>query len=166
MYPNLDLLEKNLSLLFVGYNPSIVTAETGHHYANPTNRFWKILYLSGITDRLYSPQEDYKLLQEGIGFTNIVERPTKAASEITKEEYKLGRMELIKKIRLYKPKIVCFVGKGVYLHYSGKREANWGKQPDSLIEGVIEFAAPSSSGLVRMKLDQITNIYKEVHDYM
>ena len=39
-----DHLANNLQILFVGFNPSIRSAETGHHFANPNNRFWKILF--------------------------------------------------------------------------------------------------------------------------
>ncbi len=123
MEPIKDHLKKNLDLLFVGFNPSIRSGETGHHFANPNNRFWKILHESGITPRKYAATEDYKLLELGYGMTNIVPRPTKAADEITKEEYKEGRAELIKKIAELKPKVICFVGKGVYQEYSRKKTA-------------------------------------------
>ncbi|WP_147534818.1 G/U mismatch-specific DNA glycosylase [Bacillus marasmi] len=157
-----DHLKEGLSILFVGFNPSIKSSETGHHFANPNNRFWKILHQSGITPRKYTTEEDVKLLELGYGFTNIVARPTKAADEITSEEYKQGRNELIKKINHYHPKIVCFVGKGVYQQYGGKKQVNWGVQTGSVVWGTIDFVAPSSSGLVRMKLDDIVDIYKEL----
>lgn len=123
MGPIKDYLKENLDLLFVGFNPSIRSGETGHHFANPNNRFWKILHESGITPRKYNAAEDYKLLDLGYGMTNIVARPTKATDEITREEYKEGRAELINKISELKPKVVCFVGKGVYQEYSRKKVA-------------------------------------------
>lgn len=157
-----DHLAENLKILFVGFNPSIRSSELGHHYANPNNRFWKILFEAGITSRKYEPIEDAKLLELGFGFTNIVERPTKAADEITKEEYKEGREILKRKIELYRPKIVCFVGKGVFQEYSGQKAAQWGKQNESVVSGVIDFVAPSSSGLVRMKMNEIVDIYRKL----
>src|SRR5690606_20291241 len=138
---------------------------TCHHYANPNNRFWKILEESGLTPRRYSPYEDFKLLLEyGYGFTNIVSRPTKSAEEITKEEYQVGRENLRRKIEEYKPKIACFVGKGVYLEYSEKKTAPWGIQGEGIVKGVIDFVAPSSSGLVRMKFEEIIYIYKKLKE--
>jgi len=157
-----DHLAENLKILFVGFNPSIRSSELGHHYANPNNRFWKILFEAGITSRKYEPIEDSKLLELGFGFTNIVERPTKAADEITKEEYKEGREILKRKIELYRPNIVCFVGKGVFQEYSGQKAAQWGKQNESVVPGVIDFVAPSSSGLVRMKMNEIVDIYRKL----
>lgn len=160
--PIADHLRKNLDVIFVGFNPSIRSSQTGHHYANPNNRFWRILFESGITPRKYETTEDYKLLELGYGMTNIVARPTKAADEITKDEYLQGKQELKQKIETYHPKIVCFVGKGVYQQYSGKKELPWGRQEESVISGTIDFVAPSSSGLVRMKMDEVVDIYKEI----
>ena len=162
MKPIPDHIKENLDVLFVGFNPSIRSSETGHHFANPTNRFWSILYKAGITDRKYLPTEDFKLLDIGYGFTNIVARPTKNAQEISAEEYRTGREQLKAKISKYLPKIVCFVGKGVYQEYSGRRNVEWGRQSESIIPGVIDFVAPSSSGLVRMSVDDIADIYSEL----
>jgi TDG/mug DNA glycosylase family protein len=162
MEPIKDHVKEHLDLLFVGFNPSIRSSETGHHFANPNNRFWTILYRAGLTPRKYHPEEDGSLLDLGYGLTNIVARPTKAAQEITKEEYEEGREELKKKIIRYKPKIVCFVGKGVYEQYSKKKSVPWGVQTESVVPGTLEFAAPSSSGLVRMKLDDLVAIYEEL----
>ncbi|ESU33913.1 hypothetical protein G3A_03720 [Bacillus sp. 17376] len=162
MEPISDHLREDLDVIFVGFNPSIRSSETGHHYANPNNRFWKILFEAGITPRKYDSSEDYQLLNLGCGMTNIVARPTKAADEITKEEYQQGKLELRKKIEKYSPKIVCFVGKGVYQQYSGKKDIPWGKQDEPVVAGTVDFVAPSSSGLVRMKMDEVVKIYKEL----
>lgn len=162
MNPVDDHLAENLKVLFVGFNPSIRSSELGHHYANPNNRFWKILYEAGLTERKYEAAEDAQLLEIGYGFTNIVERPTKAADEITKDEYREGREVLKQKIEMYRPKVVCFVGKGVYQEYSGRKSAPWGKQVDETVPGVIDFVAPSSSGLVRMKINEIVEIYRQL----
>ena len=92
--------------------------------------------------------------------TNIVERPTKDASEITKEEYREGRILLKEKLETYRPRIACFVGKGVYQQFSGKKKVPWGWQEESTVPGIRDFTAPSSSGLVRMKVDEISAIYR------
>lgn len=166
MKPIPDHLQEGLRILFVGYNPSIRSGETGHHYANPNNRFWNILYQAGITPRKMTPEEDISLLSMGFGFTNIVARPTKTALEITKEEYEQGKMILKDKIEYYRPKVVCFVGKGVYEQFSGKRKINWGIQPSPVVPGIHEFVAPSSSGLVRMGIKEVVEIYKEIQVFL
>jgi TDG/mug DNA glycosylase family protein len=157
-----DHIEEDLQILFVGYNPSIRSGETGHHYANPSNRFYRILLQAGLTPRLYKPQEDGDLLQIGYGFTNIVSRPSLTAAEITAEEYRDGRRILKEKIQTCRPKVVCFVGKGVYEQYSGRRGISWGRQPNPMVDGVIDYVCPSSSGLVRMKLEEMVAIYSGI----
>ncbi|WP_050184244.1 mismatch-specific DNA-glycosylase [Domibacillus robiginosus] len=162
MKPIKDHVKEHLDILFVGFNPSVRSGETGHHFANPNNRFWKILFEAGLTSRKFTAVEDNQLLELGYGLTNIVARPTKTADEITKEEYQKGRLLLKKKIERYRPKIVCFVGKGVYQEYSGRKQIPWGSQPASVIPGTLDFVAPSSSGLVRMKMEEIVSIYKQL----
>jgi double-stranded uracil-DNA glycosylase len=162
MQPLPDHLRKDLDIVFIGFNPSLKSGEVGHNYANRSNRFWKILHLSGLTPRQYAPEEDSSLLKLGYGLTNIVERPTKEAADITKEEYEEGRGILNQKLQNYSPHIACYVGKGVYQQFSQKRKISWGVQEESLVGGVIDFVAPSSSGLVRMKIDEIVDIYKEL----
>ena len=161
-----DHLQDNLKILFVGFNPSIRSSETGFHYANPNNRFWKILYEAGLTPRRFRPEENSDLLALGYGLTNIVERPTKEAAEISKEEYAEGAKLLEQKIRQFRPKVVCFVGKGVYQQFSKRKAVAWGVQKESVIPGVVEYVAPSSSGLVRIKLTDIVEIYNGLNNYI
>ncbi|MDN7227442.1 G/U mismatch-specific DNA glycosylase [Planococcus liqunii] len=166
MEPIPDHMQKDLKVLFVGFNPSIRSSETGFHYANPTNRFWKILYEAGLTSRKYAPDENNELLELGYGLTNIVDRPTKEAAEISKTEYAEGAAILQRKIKMYQPKAVCFVGKGVYQEYSKKRSIQWGVQENPVVPDTIEYVCPSSSGLVRMKLDDIVEIYKGLKKFI
>lgn len=157
-----DHLQEGLRVVFVGFNPSLRSGETGHHYANPNNRFWTILHQAGLTPRKYRPEEDRQLIELGYGLTNIVARPTRAAAEISPEEYEQGRQELLDKIRRFRPRVVCFVGKGVYEQYSGRKNISWGVQAEGKVPGVKEFVAPSSSGLVRMSLPEVVAIYREL----
>jgi TDG/mug DNA glycosylase family protein len=164
MGPIPDRIAEGLRILFIGYNPSLRSGETGHHYANPSNRFWGLLYRAGITERKLRPEEDQTLLEKGMGFTNIVARPTKTAAEITREEYEEGRAILRKKLEKYKPQVACYVGKGVYEAFSGMKKMDWGLQPSSVVEGVKDYVCPSSSGLVRMPIQEVTEIFKGLNE--
>jgi len=157
-----DYLKPGLKIIFVGFNPSLRSAETGHHFANPSNRFWKIIYQAGLTPRLYRAAEDATLLELGYGLTNIVARPSRAASDISRDEYQAGAEILARKIARYKPHTVCYVGKGVYQYYSARNAVEWGYQEQSMVQGVLDFVAPSSSGLVRMSSEQVTKIYRSL----
>ena len=163
-----DHLEQGLQIIFIGFNPSIRSGELGHHYANPRNNFWRILHHSGLTPRLYDASEDKELLKLGYGFTNIVARPTRGAEDITREEYNRGRELLRNKLEQYRPEVACFVGKGVYTEFSRKPKAEWGFQDDTepVVDGVREFVAPSSSGLVRMPISDIVGIYQRLHNFL
>jgi len=161
-----DHLEEGLSIVFIGFNPSLRSGEVGHHYANPRNNFWRILLASGLTPRLYAPAEDRELLKLGYGFTNIVARPTREAAEITRGEYAEGRRQLLAKLTKYRPRVACFVGKGVYVEYSGRREMPWGFQDEPVLTGQQEFVAPSSSGLVRMPMEEKVAIYRKLADFL
>jgi len=158
-----DHLDYGLTIIFIGFNPSLRSGEVGHHYANPRNNFWRILHQSGLTPRLYEAAEDGELLKLGYGFTNIVARPTRGAEDITREEYRAGRETLREKLQKYRPQVACYVGKGVYTEFSGRTKAKWGLQPDSVVDGVRDFVAPSSSGLVRMPMGEIVSIYRELY---
>lgn len=161
-----DHLDYGLSILFIGFNPSLTSGETGHHYAYKGNRFWRILERSGLTPRLYAPEEDGDLLKLGYGFTNIVARPTRGVEDITREEYAEGRLILKQKLEEYRPQVACFVGKGVYAQYSKRGETDWGFQDDPVVPEIHEFVAPSSSGLVRMSMDEIVAIYAQLSEFV
>jgi TDG/mug DNA glycosylase family protein len=157
-----DSVAQGLKILFIGYNPSLTSGEVGHNYAGKNNRFWKLLHDAGLTERKMSPTEDRNLIPLGYGFTNIVARPTRRADEITKQEYAEGRVLLAQKLQTYRPQVACFVGKGVYEQYARQKDIPWGRQPQATVEGVVDFVAPSSSGLVRMPYPEILQIYQEL----
>ena len=108
-----DLLAPDLKLLFCGYNPSLVSGRSGHHYAHPGNRLWRVLFAVGITDRLYRPEEDARLLDLGIGFTNLCPQPTRRADELTREEIRAGSEALRAKLGRFRPRAVAYTGIGV-----------------------------------------------------
>ncbi|PSN67101.1 DNA glycosylase [Corynespora cassiicola Philippines] len=113
--PLVDILEPNLICVFVGTNPGVQTATAGHAYAHPSNHFWRLLHASGLTDRRLKPDEDRSLpARYCMGNTNIVDRPSKDAAELSKEEMAAGTANLDAKFLKYKPEAVCIVGKGIW----------------------------------------------------
>src|SRR5437016_10619218 len=81
-----DVIAPNLDVLFVGINPGLYTAAVGHHFARPGNRFWPALHAAGFTDRLLAPHQERELLKARCGITNVVNRATVEASELSHEE--------------------------------------------------------------------------------
>lgn len=156
-----DLLKPGLTLVFCGYNPSLTSGQSGHHYAHPGNRFWRVLYTSGITDRLYKPEEDEQLPDMlGIGFTNLAPRPTRRADELTREEIRAGAKELRIKLERFEPLVVAYTGIGVYKWFRATSKVSWGVQEDPAVPGVTDVVVPSPSGLNRMRFEELVEHYR------
>ncbi|KAG5976345.1 hypothetical protein E4U55_007359 [Claviceps digitariae] len=110
-----DALGPNLLVLFIGLNPGISTALTGHAYAHPSNLFWKLLHSSGITPRRCHPHEDASLPGlYALGLTNIVSRPSRNGSQLSRAEMDEGVSLLEDKARRWRPESVCVVGKSIW----------------------------------------------------
>jgi TDG/mug DNA glycosylase family protein len=155
-----DLLKPDLKLLFCGYNPSLRSGDTGHHYAHPGNRFWRVLHASGVTHRLYASEEGEKLLDLGIGFTNLCSRPTRRADELTREEIRAGAEELRIRLEDLKPRVVAYTGIGVYKWFRATSKASWGVQENSTLPDVTDVVVPSPSGLNRMRFEELVEHYR------
>jgi double-stranded uracil-DNA glycosylase len=158
--PTIDLLRPGLRLLFCGYNPSLTSGREGHNFAHPGNRFWRVLAAAGITERLYRPDEDRSLLEQGIGFTNIVARPTRRADELGAEEIAEGAALLRARLETFRPRAVAYTGIGVYRWLHRRRDIGWGVQMLSTVPGIVDVVVPSPSGLNRMSLAQLVEHYR------
>ena len=159
-----DAIAPGLLVLFVGLNPGIETARTGHAYAHPSNLFWKLLFSSGVTPRPCRAHEDRDLpLLYGLGFTNIVARPSRNGSELSRAEMDDGVAALHGKARRWRPEAVCVVGKSIWesvwrvrhgravgaaFKYGWQDEdENMGADPGVGWPGTRVFVASSTSGL-------------------
>jgi double-stranded uracil-DNA glycosylase len=124
-----------------------VSAERGHHYARPGNRFWRALHESGFTPRLMSPEEDGDLPALGIGLTNVVDRPTRAAAELSDDELRAGAAALEKLARSTGVAVVAVVGLGAYRVGFGRPDATVGLQAGEKIGEADAWVLPNPSGL-------------------
>lgn len=155
-----DLLEPGLKLVFCGYNPSLRSGHTGYHYAHPGNRFWRVLFAAGLTERLYAPEEDARLLGLGIGFTNLCPRPTRRADELSREEIRAGAEALWATLERYRPRAVAYTGIGVYRWFRATSKVTWGVQEAPAVPSVTDVVVPSPSGLNRMIFDELVEHYR------
>ena len=101
-------------MLFVGINPGVRSALTGHHFAGYSNRFWKLLFESGLVPQRITFEDDDRLPEWGYGITNVVPRATPGMSDLTRDEYQDGARTLLKKIRRYRPALVALIGVTVW----------------------------------------------------
>ena len=104
------IVAPGLRLLFVGINPSLRSAEAGHHFARPGNRFYPALYAAGLTPRLLRPDEDGLLPEFGLGVTNLAWRATRDAGQLSREELRAGAAELERDVARYAPRVVAMLG--------------------------------------------------------
>ena len=157
-----DLFTPGLKILFSGINPSLYSAAVGHHFARPGNRFWPALHTAGFTPRLVSPFEDRLLLDLGYGITNVVERPTASADELSSEEFVEGGRRLEAKIQCNHPTVVAFLGITAYRSAYNRPRATIGLQPEK-ISGSILWVLPNPSGLnAHYQLIDLARLYGEL----
>jgi TDG/mug DNA glycosylase family protein len=109
-----DRLRPGLGVLLVGINPGVQSALTGHHFAGFSNRFWKLLYESGLVSEPITHLDDARLPEFGIGVTNLVARPSPGIADLRPAEYLAGWEALARKIRRYRPRMVALVGVTLY----------------------------------------------------
>jgi TDG/mug DNA glycosylase family protein len=142
-----DVIAPGLRILFCGINPGLYTAFSGNHFAGPGNRFYPALYAGGFTPRLYRPDEKNLLLQHGLGITNVVPRASRAADELTAEEYRKGAEALNRKVRRYAPRWLAVLGIGAYRTAFARSKAQSGEQLDHQIGTTRVYVLPNPSGL-------------------
>lgn len=133
-------------MLFCGINPGLLTAETGHHFARPGNRFWPVLHRSGFTPRRFAPAEQHLLPQLGLGITNVVARPSARADELTAEEFREGGALLTAKVARLAPSWLAVVGITAYRAAFAERRAVVGPQ-ERTVGGARVWVLPNPSGL-------------------
>jgi TDG/mug DNA glycosylase family protein len=157
-----DVLAPGLDLVFVGINPGLYSAAVGHHFARPGNRFWKALRASGFTDHEWSPFDDQDLPTLGLGITNLVDRTTASAAELTADELRTGRSALEAKIARFRPDIVAILGITAYRAGFDHTEAELGPQDDALAESAV-WVLPNPSGLnAHHQLDDLARRFAEL----
>lgn len=157
-----DHLRPGLKLVVVGINPGTRSGSTGHHYAWPGNHFWPLMYQSGLIPEPLTFAEDHRVLEWGIGLTNLCDRPSREASELSRDELAAGAVALRAKLSAIRPLVVCFNGKGIYEVFAGRKDVQFGIQPETY-EGSALFVLPSSSArTAAYQRDAKLRSYKEL----
>lgn len=141
-----DVIAPGLRVLFCGINPGLYSGYTGYHFARPGNRFWPTLFSAGFTPRLLRPEEERELLPLGFGITNLVERATATAAELSPEELRLGGQRIAVKAGAYRPKVVAVLGITAFRAAFAQPGAVLGEQPDRLADARV-WVLPNPSGL-------------------
>lgn len=139
-------------LVFVGINPGLWTAATQTHFAHPGNRFYPALHRAGITDRELdragglTEADRRHLVDRGVAITNVVERATARASELSRAELREGGERLVARLERWRPGVVAVAGVTAYRTAFDRPRATLGRQSGTLA-GAELWVVPNPSGL-------------------
>jgi TDG/mug DNA glycosylase family protein len=157
-----DVIASHLKILFVGINPGLYSGATGHHFARPGNRFWPALAASGLTPKQLFPYDERELLRYGLGITNVVNRATASAAELSQKELIAGGRRLVAKLRRYRPGIVAVLGIQAYKGAFGQQRVAIGRQLEPL-GGCALWVLPNPSGLnANYQREDFARLFRQV----
>jgi TDG/mug DNA glycosylase family protein len=156
-----DVIAPDLRVLFCGINPGLYSAWSGHHFARPGNRFWPTLHASGFTPRLFHPSEELQLLALGLGITNVAERPSATADELTLAELIAGGKTLARRVQKHHPRWLAVLGVTAYRAAFAEPKAAMGLQPRTIGDTRI-WVLPNPSGLnAHYGRDDLARVFAE-----
>jgi TDG/mug DNA glycosylase family protein len=157
-----DVIAPDLRILFVGINPGLWSGATGHHFARPGNRFWRAIHEAGLTPTLLSPDQQDELPGYGIGITNLVNRTTARADELTPDELRTGGQTLAEKVERYRPAKVAFLGVSTYRVAFDEPKAVAGRQARRIGQSEV-WVLPNPSGLnAHYQLPALAEAYSQL----
>ena len=159
-----DVISASLNVIFCGINPGMRSASVGLHFANRSNRFWRVLHLAGFTGRRLQPEEAHFLLDYGCGITSAVARPTISAIDLSRADYIAARPLLERKITKYRPRYLAFLGKPACSVFLNQRNLSWGLQSTTL-GGSAVWVLPNPSGLnCAFTIRMLTDAYRQLFE--
>lgn len=163
-----DLLGPDCRLLFVGINPGLYTAAVQTHFAHPGNRFWPAMHRAGLTEYQvdrgagFTDEDRDYLTGRGIGITNLVNRATARASELSDDELREGGKRLVRLVDEVEPGVVAIVGVTAYRTAFDRPRAELGLQPELLGNAEL-WAVPNPSGLnAHETVDSLADWYRQL----
>ena len=144
----IDHIKPGVRILFVGINPGLRSAATGHHFAGYSNRFWRLVFESKLAPEQLTHQDDWRLPEWGLGLTNIVQRPSAGISGLKPRDYVAGRKRLVATVKHYRPHVVALLGVTIYRTVFPEYRVgriSLGLQPKTLADRPV-FVLPNPSG--------------------
>jgi TDG/mug DNA glycosylase family protein len=138
-----DVLAAGLRVVFCGINPGRVSAAAGAHFANPRNDFWRLLHEAGFTPRLVAPEEQFEVVELGIGLTNAAPRTTPGSGDLRAADFEGSAARLALLAEELRPRWLAFVGKEAY-RGAFRERPELGEQERRLGETRL-FVLPSTS---------------------
>jgi TDG/mug DNA glycosylase family protein len=165
-----DRVRPPVRVLFVGINPGVRSAAIGHHFAGYSNRFWRLLYESGLTPDRLKAEDDARLCEWGYGITNLIARCTPGIDTLRPAEYVAGVRRLKQKVRRWKPQVVVFAGvtlyRAVFRPAAASGPVRLGLQREKL-EGADVFVVPNPSGRnANYSYEEMLAVFRALRKYL
>ena len=165
-----DYLRPGLSIVSIGLNPSLPSVRDGFYFANPRNRFWRALNASGLAAELMEPgitATETLFNQYGIGFTDVVKRPTAGGNELRAADYREWAPLLKQKIECYAPTVAWFHGKQAYVNYLRyaedlREQPEWGAQLFAIGKSRVFVTPNPSPANAAYSLDALGDWYRQL----
>ena len=170
-----DSLRPGMRLLSIGLNPSLPSVVAGFYFANPRNRFWKVLNASGLLSQPVEPGPDAMALlleREGMGFTDLVKRPTRGAADLRAKDYRAATPHLRALIDQYQPYCAWFHGKLAYsyfVRYGGVEvtgDIDWGLQSQRIGASRIFVTPNPSPANAVFSVTDLVRAYQDLAEYL
>ena len=169
-----DYIRKNLRILSIGINPGRISSERGFVFAHPRNRFWPAFNAAGLVPETLTPSiAAVERLYEhyGIGFTDVVSRPTPQANALTAADWRAGAPVLWEKLEHYQPNIAWFHGRlalNNFLKYTtpAARTEDWGLQMLRIGDTRIFLSPSPSPANASISLEFLIDNYRVLRDLL
>ena len=148
-----------MKLVIVGCHPTESSVRVGHYYSGRENEFWPLLFTSGVVPEPLDYRDDKRVIEFGIGLTDLVKRPSKTPVELTREDFAEGRIVLSQKLEEFAPRVVAFNGRLTYEQFA-QRKCRYGIQKELLYGARIYVlpATPSPNSNAREKLQHFRKL--------
>ena len=162
-----DYLAPGLAIVFVGLNPGLYSAEVGHYFATSRNRFWEAVNRSGLLYKPLTARDDHRALEQGIGFTDVVKRTSRGASDLRVADFRRWAPVLKKKLERFRPLIVCFQGATAYRGYLKHADGvdvrpELGRQPRTIGSSVVFLVPNPSPANAVFSLEALVGWYRKL----
>jgi double-stranded uracil-DNA glycosylase len=175
-----DLLQPGLQLVFVGINPSVYSVQRGHYFARSTSRFWPAFSRSKLSRPVRTAlgremlgfEDDVRLLDFGIGFTDVVKTPSTNAASLKPSDYALWAPRLLDRLEACGASMVCFHGVTGYRAFaryaldSPKEPTPLGPQERRLGDARIFLAPNPSPANAHFRVEDQTRFYDQLSDLL
>jgi len=131
--------------VFCGTAAGPTSARLRQYYARPGNRFWPTLRRVGLTPELFVPADYARVLEHGIGLTDVVKFASGVDRDLDPEHLgELARAALHERVLAAAPRFLAFTSKRAALAGLGEIEG-YGLQRRTLEETRL-WVLPSPSG--------------------